>query len=457
MSSSRERREVKMKTAQDLAEQTRGFENTAVKLPEGVEWWNVSKMEAGDRGKVVEVDFMPYIVGAGNPDCDEGWGYYRRKYLIHRIPTPKSPRGTPICCELNFGRKSCRICRWLERVANAEMAKDCKAKSRYLWIVNPQPGKEPGTKDNPWKVFESSDYNRGMGFRELMQDAINDAGDAGQEFCDLKKGMTARMTVKLQPGFGGDSKPYNAVTRISFVPRKHQYSSKLLAAAPCLDAMLIDTDAETLDELIGGGGEEAPTKTRKSRDADAHEEEQDSAVEPSDVEGSEPKDSATGSDVSSDVEDSAVEASSNGHVGKFKAGDFVTYKKREYEVLKVSGDGTSLTLEDENGKQERGVDPADCKRVPVADAGSDVEEDSAVEPSDVSSDVEDSAVEDGSDVAGSDLDEDSVVSSDVEDSAVEEPSDVEPTPKKKASSKPAAKPAAKKPTAKPAAKKPGRK
>ena len=433
-SRNKERREVRMKNAADLAEQKRGFERTEYALPEGVESFNakVKAMEPGEKGKVVEVDFMPFICAAGNPDADEGWGYYRRRFWVHRIPTPNAPKGSPTCCEATFGRSSCRICRWLQTVANPELAKSCRSKGRYLWLLNIKPGAEPGTKENPWHVYETTDWFKNC-FPGFLQDAINATG-GGEDFCDLKKGLTARLLIKKQAPNEVISTSYNDVTRIDLIPRKHTYSSSLIEKAPCLDNMLIDTPSEQLEELIGGGGavegskRSSGARSVKAKDSDV---EPDSAMEPVNVDSdvdSQTEDSATGSDV--EPEDSATEPA-------FVKGTFVTCKGKEYEVLKVSGDGTSLTLEDQDGKQKH-VSPGDCKRVPVADkGGSDVEEDSAVEPSD----VEDSA--------------DSDMDSESEDSAVD--SDVEPAKKpaaaaakrpsnngKKPSSKQAVKPAAKK-------------
>ena len=389
MSAARERKEVRMKNAQDLAEQTREFEPTAVRLPEGVEWFSLKALEAGERGKSIDVDFMPYIVGVGNPDADEGYGYYRRRYWVHRIPTPKAPKGVPFCCEATFGRKNCRICRWLLKVANEEMSKSCKAKGRYLWLVNSKPGTPPGEKDNPWKVYETTDWLKGQ-FPGILQDAIN-VSEGGMDFCDLKKGLTARMLVKKQEANEAISNAYNGVTRIDLIPRKHTYSSSLIQKAPCLDSMLIDTPGEELDEILGG--DEQPA-TRSSR---AAAKEPDSAVEPSTPEPSEPEGSSVEepSDASASApEGSSVEepstpepaprASKNGKEFRtfWKVGQFVNWKKKEWEIKKVSSDGTSLTIEDEDGHMKH-ASPSECKLVPVADAKDSDVEDSDVEPSDV--------------------------------------------------------------------------
>lgn len=50
------------------------------------------------------------------------------------------------------------------------------------------------------------------------------------------------------------------------------------------------------------------------------------------------------------------------------AGTFVTWKGQEYEVTRVSEDGTSLTIEHENGDQERGIAPGDVEKVQTSDA-----------------------------------------------------------------------------------------
>ena len=384
MSAQRERKERRMKDAQDLANQTRGFEDTDLKLPDGCEKFLLSKYKSGE---VIAVDFMPFIVGKGNPDCDEEWIYYRRVYWTHRLPTPKAPRGQEFCCDGVFGRGRCRVCRWLEKVNNAELAKECKRKTKLLWLLNDKPGTPPG-EGNPWKVFKSNDFNRGMGFGEQMQAALKAMGSEANKFFDLKEGLTAKLTILEQPPFGPGSKPYNAVARIDFIARKYKYSSSLLEKAPCLDDMLVDTEDDVLLPIIGDG--EEPEKPARSARSAAKE--PDSAVEPSTPEPSEaesssveePSDASASAPEGSSVEEPSTPepvAARNGKAPAFKLGQFVTWKKKEWEVKKISSDGT-LTLEDQDGHMKH-ASPNECKAVPVADAGSDVEPDSAVEPSDV--------------------------------------------------------------------------
>jgi hypothetical protein len=50
-----------------------------------------------------------------------------------------------------------------------------------------------------------------------------------------------------------------------------------------------------------------------------------------------------------------------------KTGDLVTYEGKEHEILRISGDGTSLTLEDERGREIKAVAPSECTLIKVQD------------------------------------------------------------------------------------------
>jgi len=473
----KERETQRRTSAKDWAnEASKGFTPTAVQLPEGMDWFNV---KSGDDGKAnqMEVDFMPFLAGKGNPRADEGIEHFERTYHTHRIPTANG-KSAVYCCLWECFAVKCPVCEWVnahkedsfgseaETDKHKKFISDIKAKMRHLWLVN----NKPGDKSNKLRVFETNDWNKGMGFRELMVDAIN-SSEKNADFSSLKNGMTAIMTVKQQPAFGKGSKPYDAVTRIDFKARDYSYPSEMLKKNPCLDDMLIpampaklkgkplveftkddwELCYEELKNRFANGGvdeDEGEKEERKptSRGVDAdddgdtqernkkskkRQEEEDADADDSDVVDSDVADDddappakkgkkPAADDDDDDGNDSAtVDSDTDDPTAKergIKVGSKVKHKRHgKCDVLKVSGDGTSLTLEDEDGDEFSGIAPSEVelvgKKADAEDDGDDADDDADDPPkgkkaaSDDDDDADDSAVVD-SDVADEDADTD---------------------------------------------------
>lgn len=313
MASRSELSKRKMLSAHEWAkDEGRSFEATCIKLPEGVEFY---KLEAG----LHTVDFMPYIVGDHNPKADKSYPYYMRKYQSHRIAGIDG-KERPYACRSDCFGLPCPACKLLNsRDTPKELAAAIKIKYRMLWLVNDDPG---NTKPK-WKVLDTFQFNRGMGFGELMQDAINLLSEDVEPFA-LEGGCTARLTVKEQSMPGTK---FNAVTRIDFLKRKYDYPESLLDQAPCLDDMIVDYGEEAMEALLQG---KPPTKNRSTVAGNGRTEEDEE----------EPK--------------AAV---------KIAVADEVLFNGEAYTVIKVSLDGTSLTLQDEEGETLRGIDPAQVEKL----------------------------------------------------------------------------------------------
>lgn len=308
------------------------FEPTSVRLPEGVhiEWY---KLEVGTH----EVDFMLFNAGKGNPRADKGFATVERSYSRHTIRMPNGRFNNYVCLG-----DICPLCKHANDVMAAqgkEAAKGLWASQRHLWLLNAKPGKKPGTKDNPWKVFDTGHRNRGVGFGELMMDAINLREDHAN-FAEPDCGYKVILTVKEQQF---DKTKYNGVTRIDFEKRNYQYPEEVIDKAPCLDDMLIFMKPDDLKKVIQGGATEEDDQpyngdsytTPVSRGASSDEEETEEEEEDED-----------------DTEDMTT-AEEKG----ITKGCQVIYKGKTWTVTKVSGDGSSLTLQDEEEDEKRGVAP----------------------------------------------------------------------------------------------------
>jgi len=320
-----------------------------LKLPDGISEWRPSP-------GVHDVDFMLFIAEDYNPQADKGEDHYERTYFVHRLPGPDG-KMQPYCCLYKNWGKVCPICKVMnDSSTNRELAKSMWTQKRHLWLINDKPG-DP---KNALQVFDTNHQNQGKGFGELMIDLLNSLDDDVDPF-DLEEGMTFRVNVKE---LAWEKGKYNAVTRLDLVKRKKQYSPDLLESAPCLDDFLVEMSDEEILKLLAYGevdtsetNGEVPKASDKSK---PKAKEEDEEVDPEDPEDEDlPPDKTIGKGKGKNTEKTATECG-------IKVGSIITHPKLgECAVKKISPDGTSLTVQDEDGDLESGVAPEDCKLVPV--------------------------------------------------------------------------------------------
>lgn len=396
-----EKRQKKVVSAKKWAsEHESGFSRTSLKIPDGVTMFNIKK--AG----TYRLDVIPYTVGDGNPHSDAGELHYERTYWVHpRI----GPNGDTYCCSAKTFGKPCPVCE-----ARAELARDPSSddktvkalfpKERTLWNVFHHTEPEKGV-----QVWDVSDHLFGKHLRNKINNA--DESDGYELFADPSEGSTLKIGATEEKGAG---MTWRECSDIEFKARKEPISDELLEAATCLDDMPIEMDYDDLKEVFEG---------RRDVKKDAK------AVDPDD-DDDEPKED-------SDLEPVAKKPASK-HVNPsvemgLELGMKVLYEPAGIcEITKISPDGTSLILEDEDGEMHTSVGPEEvellkgkAKPSTKASKNGDPDEDEDDEPEEPSeTEDEDDEPEDKEDP-----DED-------EDDDDDEP----PPPKKKTVSKPVVKP-----------------
>jgi hypothetical protein len=354
-------------------EQSQGFEPTAVKLPNGVEFF---KQEEG--AKVV--DFIPYTVTkgsdtlGGNPRADAGFTHWERTYEVHRIPGSGQFANAYCCRKACFGKK-CPACEWLQangRNADEELVRQIKNQRRHLMIVNPKPGK----KDTKLMVFDCNHFNRKLGFGEQLVEAINAQFDEDDpHFTDLKAGRKVRFVIEGK---------YKQVPRVDFQPRSYEYPESILEHGIDLDECLIDAGYAKMQEALDGGVSEETSSERNDEDEEeertprkgkkAKEEEPDEDEEEPDEEP----------DESEEEEDEPTPAKKKSSKGKkadptaddlgLEVGMTVAYEDMECKIVKVSPDGTSLTLKDDEGELHKAIAPDEVELLEEEESEEEEEE-----------------------------------------------------------------------------------
>lgn len=377
-----------------------GGRTTAVRLPDALKPY---KLEEGTH----DFDVMPFIAGEGNPRADKGFIHFEREYERHSPPTPDGGWAY-MCCSWGTFKKPCTVCKkrnergpWPKGSSESD---PLRGQTRHLFIVNDK----PGDVKNPLKVLDATHYNRGLGFGEQLVAAIN-SKDGGEDFADLRKGFTVRVTMAKGS--------FQQVTRIDLVARNYKYPSEMLKEIPCPDAFLVFTPESEMLAALGESSDSPPANGKPSEPA--------------------PKAETLEPDEDDDDDDSDDDEKTG---SKLEEGDVVWYtnkkgKKIQCEVAEIGDDG-KLTLENDDGDEiAKGVDPAKVEKV------EDEPEEKEPEDSDDDDDDSDSDDDDDDDDEGSDkplADEDNDDGDDDEDDEPAKPAKAKekPAPANKPDKKP---------------------
>ncbi len=122
----RKRKRVSARTASE--DYSAGKGSNYLRPPEGLATF---KPEA----KKYRLDFMPYVVGKGNPVASEGDEFYERKFFVHKNVGPDEDW---VICPAKTFKKPCPICEYLKkkpfwkRIGFVECSAVCEATLRWL-------------------------------------------------------------------------------------------------------------------------------------------------------------------------------------------------------------------------------------------------------------------------------------------------------------------------------------
>lgn len=381
MSSEREReeREERRSDARGWADKEDSkFAPTSIKLPPG---FTAIKLKPPS----MLLDIIEYRVGANNPNCDEGLLHFELTYYVHRCPSPDG--GQMYCCLWENWKEPCPICDWMRdnaRTQDPQLLKDMRTNTRHLFNAI-----DLNTRDQKMQVLDANHFNRGMGFGEQLKDAIR-AVPRYADFAQYNGGYSLNLTVKEQSMGGG--KKYNAATRIDFIPRDKPYTKGILDECCKLEDCRIHHTYESLRALFLQQGtparkQEEPERGggRRDREEPPREETRRRYEEPAPRQREEPpparererepepraRDEAPPRQRETEApprrEEPPAAPPTKQPVAQdydLHVGDKVTHAKFGVcEIVRVSGDGTSLTIEEvSDGVEHRAISPADVTK-----------------------------------------------------------------------------------------------
>ena len=328
---SRKKRE-RVSARRRIEEHKSGGNVNYIRLPEGYKFFE-PKVER------YRLDFLPFRVGKGNPYADQGGEHYERTFYIHKDIGPNND--WHLCLAKTLG-KPCPVCEKRAMLARSsdtddDVLKALSPKQRQLFLVVDH--------DNPdEKLLWNYSYHS---FGDKLDAKIRGAEeeDDYDYFADPEEGKLVRIVFTQAKGG-----KWLDCTDIEFKERKQQYKASIIDEMPCLDDLLVPTPYHKLE------AEFLQIETTDDEDDDEDDEPKPEKPEKKDRK---PKEETTADELG------------------LKVGDMVVYEGEDHEIIKISKDGTSLTLEDEDEELVRAVDPAD---VVIIEADQDEEEPEAVEP-----------------------------------------------------------------------------
>jgi len=303
-----------------------GWEQTTLNVGTDIKFFTL------DREGIRKIDILPYQTKASTSYVESGELHYERTFWIHRSVGANNDAYVCLAKTMN---KPCPICehrRGLMKDPDADenVIKEMAPKERQLWNVI--------DRDEPDKGVQLWDISYHL-FGKLLDKEIrnSDEDDEFDTFFHLEDGKVLKLGIG-ERSFAGRS--FYEVETIGFKNRPEPYDDDVLEKVHCLDDCLLVLEYDKLKaiflqtESVGGDEEKPapPSEEKKPR-----------------REKSEKK------EVKSERRE-------------YSAGDTVFYQGGPCEVLKVSGDGTSLMLEDLDGEIHRAIghDDLDDEKVEKA-------------------------------------------------------------------------------------------
>jgi len=259
------------------------------------------------------LEFLPYVVKS-NPYAKAGELHFERTYFIHRNIGPNNE--WCICLAKTYG-KPCPICEYRSKLtkdpsSDEETVKALAPAERQLFVV------VEGSSYDQKLIWDVSHHLFGKQLDNKIQNS--DEEDGYDLFADVEEGKTVRVSFKQS-----DQGKWLETIDIEFKDRRKPLPSSVFEDVPCLDDMLKPMSYDKMKALLlqieEDGDDESPKKSKTSKKSS--------------------KEVKTAEDYGLSV------------------GDTVSYSEGDpdelYTIDRISGDGTSLVLEDSDGNKIKAV------------------------------------------------------------------------------------------------------
>jgi hypothetical protein len=321
MAAKKDKREKRKSTARRRAEQkATGFVTSTVIVPEGAGFF---EFKAG----IHTFDILPYVVKQSNNFANEGELHYEKTYYRYRKLGADDK--SYIALAKTFGKKD-PVKEWCDAQernpdADPDIIKSLKPQERQLFLVRDH--SEP----DKIKLLDVAYWNFGRLLDERIQNCPEDL-DWDMFYFPDDDGLSLRVTVG-EDSFAGNK--YDRAIAIDFIPRKVPLPKQFAHHGICLDELLVEKSYDELKRIFLCISDDDPL--------------------PDKVAGPKSPVSEAKEAKKSDKPPSIGNCPTASDYG-LKVGTVVYYQSHKCSIRKISGDGTSLTLlDEENDDIHRGV------------------------------------------------------------------------------------------------------
>jgi hypothetical protein len=249
-----ERKERQYASALDRAirAEKKGGDFDVYKLPKGAKLLNIKK-----EGGQYRLDVLPYVVGKGNPNADEGMLHYERTYIVHRHIGVEDKN---VLCLKSFGNnKRCPICEHRQKLwkdGRKEEARAFNGSVRQVMNVIDLDNKKDGI-----QILDQSHF----AFGEAIDNKVKAKPDRYERFFAAKGGRTLEVSM-TEESFSGNS--YAKVSNLDMEERK-DYPSEIEDQTFCLDKMFVELSYDELKKIFEGDvDDESDSRTTRDDDDD---------------------------------------------------------------------------------------------------------------------------------------------------------------------------------------------
>lgn len=349
---SKKRREKRESTARRRASQKKsGFSTTKFQLPEGLGFWDF-------KDDVTRIDIVPYIAGKGNPWAKEGELHYERTYYQYRAKIGAEQKRYVTLGE-TFGVRDPiqeyrnEIARKVPQDKTEEdelnaLVKSLEPSERQLWLIYDHNQKDKGV-----QLFDFSFHKFGRLLDKRVDSSTEE--EAWDEFYfPDEDGFTLKVTWE------NDSQWGLGAVAIDFIARREPLPEEIVNHGYCLDDMLVQTPYEKLYAIFHH--QQIDDDSAKNEDATGAESntKQDSKTATQDEE--EPKkESKKEKETTAPSQEKKSPSKTETQESPFKRLDVVEYEGKKCTIMKISGDGTSHTLVDDNDDMIKAVSADEMK------------------------------------------------------------------------------------------------
>jgi hypothetical protein len=350
----RSRREGRpQSTARRRAEEHQsGYSTKTLKLPEGVKFY---KKKEG----MARLTILPYTVGNGNPFARPGETHYERTFFTYYKVGPGED--SYVCSSKTFNKPDFiqeERQRQSRKGADAEYLKTLSPRERQIFLVFDNDAPKEGI-----QLYEDAHFN----FGKLLDERIKRSPESrGWDLFYLADADGFDLEITFGQASMGSGSPYTKALAIDFLPRDAALPEQLANHGFCLDDFIVETPYEVLKaaflgETVGGAEDgqheereeyQAPDRGRQTQAQQTHEAPPPSATRQEQALGLAPV-----------AGPPKPRTAMGAGLGK---GDQVYYNQMVYDIMRISGDGTSLTLIRElpNGEDDiqKGIGVDDVKK-----------------------------------------------------------------------------------------------